>query len=224
MLRRLFRFLLSLFLFEAIAFILLGVWIVYDGSRDNVATVDAVLVPGYAQIKDGLLAPALTASLDRAAQLFNDGKCTYIIVRGITPPGEDDESEAMSRYLQAHSISENNIIQDHPGVKGPESMDTLVDIMKQQSMKSLILVTDYYRLVHLKLVLAHAGEKELGQVHIGEWKKDDLMNVVNEDIACFKAMYDWYIQPEAKILIPKITQEAQSIEGSIKNEIQSLRK
>jgi len=224
MLRRFLRFILSILVFELVCFILLGFWIVHDGSHDVMGNVDAVFVPGYSEINDGLLSPELTARLDRAAALFNSGKCSYIIVRGVTPPGEDDESEAMSRYLQAHSVPEDSIIQDHPGVKGPDSADTLVNIMQQQKISSLLLITDYYRLVHLKVVLAHAGEKNLGQVHIGEWKKDDLMKVAHEDFAIFKDMYDWFIEPEVKVLVPKITQEVQSIEGSAQSEIQSLQK
>jgi vancomycin permeability regulator SanA len=151
--------------------------------------------------RDGLLSPALTARLDRATNLLNEGKCSLIIVSGVTPPGEDDESEAMARYLKAHGVSEDSIIQDHPGPG--ESVDSIVKIMKERKMKSLALITDYYRLVRLKLRLAHAGETELAQIHMGEWKKDDLTNVLREDVAIYKDMYDWYVLPDSKIFAKK---------------------
>jgi len=224
MLRRLFKLIVYLVIIEVVCLSIMSVWIVYDGTRDQDVSTDAALVPGYAEIKSGVLPPALTARLDLAKQLFDAGKFNYVIVSGMTPPGEDDESQAMARYLRAHGVPEENIIQDHPGMKPDESMKSLVKIMKDQSIKSLLLITDYYRLVHLKTCLVHAGETELAQAHVGEWKKDDARNILNEDIAIYKDMYDWYVVPDSKVLGKKALEEAMVLKASVGAEVDSLRK
>ena len=167
------------------------------------------------------MASALTARLDKTVELFNAGKFTQIIVSGVTPPGEDDESEAMSRYLQAHAIPAGSIMEDHPSGKA-DSMETVATIMQDQKIESLLLIAEYYRLVRLKMALAHAGENQLAQVHLGEWKNDDAVNVANEDVAIFKDMFDWYVVPGSKEMSKKALEEAKTLKESVNSKIDTM--
>jgi hypothetical protein len=224
MLRKLLKFVVYILIIELICFVGMAYWIIHDGSVDHYDSTDAAFVPGYAEIHNGILSPALTARLDRAKQLLDQGKVTYIIVSAVTPPGEDDEAQAMDRYLQAHDVSAGTILQDHPGDKAGDSIESVSKIMKTQEIHSLLLIDDYYRLVHLKIRFVHGGEKELAQAHIGEWKNDDARNVMAEDYAIYKDMYDWYVVPESKELGKKAWAEAQEIGASVGAEIDTLRK
>jgi hypothetical protein len=178
-------------------FLLTGVWIVYDGLHDHYQKAEMALVPGYAEIQDGKLSVALTARLDRAAALYAQGVVAHIVVSGVTPPREDDETEAMARYLEGQGVSADAITQVHPAENAGEAADNLALFMKDRS-KPVVLVADYYRLTRLKLTLWHGGVRGVQQVHIGEWRKEDIMAVLNEDVRFYQEVNQWYVLPAWK--------------------------
>jgi vancomycin permeability regulator SanA len=199
MFRKLFNFIALILAMAVLVFLLTGVWIVYDGTHDNFHRADVALVPGYEETEDGDLSPSLRARLDRAATLYKEGKFPYVVVSGVTPPGENDETDAMAHYLREHGVEASAIIQDHRGEKASDTVDNIVGIMKKR-FNSVIVITDYERITRMKLVLYHEGVLEIGQAHAGDWKKEDTMAVLHEDLLIYQDLNQWYALPaEEKI-------------------------
>ncbi len=224
MIRGLLRLIGYLFALAFASFILMGGWIVYDGIHDDFDHADVAVVPGYAEIKDSALASTLTARLDRAANLYAEGKYTSVIVSGVTPAGEDDETDAMAHYLEAKDVPANAIIQDHRGEKANDTIDNLARIMKDHRFHSVLLVFDYDRLEHVKLVLRHAGIREIEQAHVGEWKKEDSMDILKEDIAIYRDIYHWYVQPTAAEVSEKTSEEEKVLKDKVSTGLDSMHK
>ena len=224
MLRGLLRLISFLVGMALAGFALTTVWIVYDGIHDDYDHADVALVPGYMEIKDGVLAPALVARLDRAVTLYKAGSCSFIIVSGVTPLNENDETEAMAQYLEAAKVPADAIIQDHRGVKANDTVDNFTRIMKDQRFHSVLLVTDYYRIARLKLVLRHAGVREIEQVHVGEWKKEDNLDILREQIVIYKDLYNWYLLPATAKVSEETDVEAKALKEKVNNGLDSLHK
>jgi len=223
MIRGLFKMTGFLLAMAALGFVLTGVWIVHDGMRDDFDHADVALVPGYVEIQDATLSPALTARLDRAAALYTQGKFTYIIVSGVTPPNEDDEADAMAKYLQAHQVPASAIIQDHRGEKD-ELAANIARIMQDQKFHSVLLVADYDHLTRMKMTLKHAGIRETEQAHVGEWQRADGMDVLREDVAIYGDLYHWVVLPTAVKVNTQATIEAQKAKETLDKKIDSLKK
>jgi vancomycin permeability regulator SanA len=224
MIRGLFQLIGWLIALAMVAFIMTGVWIVYDGTHDDYDHADVALVPGYGEIKDAALPPSLTERLDRAAALYADGKFSTVVVSGVTPIGELDETDAMAHYLEDHKVPASAIIQDHRGENANDTVDNIVSIMQEQKAHSLLLITDYWRLTRLKLVLHHAGLKQFEQAHTGEWKKEDNLDVMHEDVTIYKNLYHWYVLPTATEVKARAKEEEQQLKDKVNNGLDSLHK
>ncbi len=214
-----------LFAMVLLAVVLTGVWIVYDGGRDDFHHSDVGFVPGYEEDMDNSdLTPAVTARLDRAAVLYTEGKFPKIIVSGVTPPNENDEVEAMTNYLKEHGVPANAIIQDHRGADANDSIDTLAAIMKDQEFHSVTLVSDYFRIVRMRMDLAHDGVRDVQQAAVGQWKKDDARDVVLEEARLFNELYHWYLVPAAIQASNKADEESVKLKEKVNKELDSLHK
>jgi vancomycin permeability regulator SanA len=187
-----------------------AVWVVCDGLRDAYNHADAAFVPGYAESRDGVLAPGLIARLDRAAELYDQGVFPAIVVSGATPLNEKDESNAMAQYLEAHQVPAGVITEDHRGEKAGDSMENLANIMKNQGFHSVLIIADYYRLTRMKVALRQEGISEFQQAHVGQWKKEDATKVLNEVAIMYDSESRRYLLP----VVEKIVEKVKALSGS----------
>ncbi len=197
MFRKLFNAIGLLLALAILIFLLTGVLMVCDGLHDRYQKAEMAIVPGYLEIEDGRLALDLTARLDRAAVLYAQGIFPHVVVSGVTPPGEDDETDAMAHYLEARGVPADAITQVHAREKGGDPVDNLARYLKNRS-KPVVLICDYYRLPRLKLIAWRAGIPEIQQAHTGAWKKEDILAVLNEDVRIYQDLNEWYVLPAWK--------------------------
>jgi vancomycin permeability regulator SanA len=193
----------------------MGVWIVYDGIHDDKDHAEVAVVSGYGETKDGNPEPDLQARLDRTAALYADSKFNKVIVSGVSSPGGSDESEAMAHYLEAHQVPSDAIIVDYRGPKAVDSVEGIIRIMKNEHFQTVMVINSYYRLERLKLNLRHEGIKYVEQAHSGEWRKEDLPDVVTEDYKIYNDINTWFLLPTEKIAQEKAKEETKVVEDKL---------
>lgn len=220
MLQKLTRFLGYVVVLAVSLFSLTAVWIIYDGIHDTNGRVDAAVVPGYGEIKDGTMVPSMQERLDAAAKLYHDGDVHSIIVSGVTPDGARGEAEAMASYLKDKNVPSSAVIEVHRGDKADGAMHGVAEVASTQHFFSVVVIDTYYRIVHEKLVLTHEGVKYVGHIHTGDVKKEDVPDIIAEDVAIYKDLNEWYLLPFEK----KAGEEGQALGEKLHKDLDATKK
>jgi vancomycin permeability regulator SanA len=198
--------------------ILLGtvIWIVYDGLNDHGEHADAAVVPGNAVRRDGMPGPILRERLDRAIELYRQGKFPLIIVSGATKLGGYNEPAVMANYLVEHTVPRTAVIEDRGGATTSDTGFDVARIMRERKLDSVMIVTNYFHITRTKLALQMAGVRNIEQMHVGVVKKDDGFMLAREVVALYYYLGRFYLVPAAE----KAREEAQADGQKIKQEAQ----
>jgi len=138
-----------------VAVTVVQVWQV--GRTDQTRPVDAIVVLGAAQY-DGRPSPQLQARLDRAAALYDDGWAPVIAVTGGRMPGDRySEAEASQRYLEGLGVPPAAITGEDRGRSTWESLDRLSEVLLAQGRSRVLLVSDAFHLLRVRLSADEAG-------------------------------------------------------------------
>ncbi len=114
----------------------------YIKDINTVSDADCILVPG-AGVVNGEPSYMLKDRLNRAIELYRQGKAPKIIMSGDHGRQEYDEVNVMKSYAIAHGIPSENIFMDHAGFSTYESVYRAKEIFKA---KSVIIVTQEYHI------------------------------------------------------------------------------
>ena len=127
------------------------------GRHDQTRRVDAIVVLGAAQY-DGRPSPQLRARLDRAVELFDAGWAPVIAVTGGRMPGDRfSEADASRRYLEQQGVPPQAITGEDQGRSTWESLDRLSDVLLAQGQRRVLLVSDGFHLLRVRLSASEAG-------------------------------------------------------------------
>lgn len=127
------------------------------GRADQTRQVDAIVVLGAAQY-DGRPSPQLRARLDRAVELFDEGWAPMIAVTGGRMPGDRfSEAEASRRYLEQRGVPAAAIAGEDQGRSTWESLDRLGEVLLAQGRVRVLLVSDGFHLLRVRLSAAEVG-------------------------------------------------------------------
>jgi uncharacterized SAM-binding protein YcdF (DUF218 family) len=127
------------------------------GRHDQTMKVDAIVVLGAAQY-DGRPSPQLQARLDRALDLYEQGWAPLIAVTGGSMPGDRfSEAEASRRYLVQRGVAGEAITGEDRGRSTWESLDQLSEVLLPRGVSSVLLVSDPFHLLRVRLSAAEAG-------------------------------------------------------------------
>jgi vancomycin permeability regulator SanA len=217
MIRGLFRLIFQLLLLAILVLIGTGVWLVYDGLNDKGDHADCAVVLGHAVKADGQPGAVLHERLDRAVELFRDGKVPLIIVSGASHLDSHDEAASMARYLEEHQVPALNIVEDHGGLNTDGTARGVAQIMRELHFHSVMIVTHYYHITRTKLALQHAGITDISQAHVGAVHKEDAFNVAREVVGIYYYLFKYYVKPEAD----KASVQAEAVTEQLKEKIQS---
>jgi uncharacterized SAM-binding protein YcdF (DUF218 family) len=201
--RRLFRFLFQLVAAVLCFVAVTVVWVIFDGLNDDGESADAALVAGH-----GGEPGSGSASLDRVAKLYGDGEFPKIIVSAANPGGAYDEQTSITAYLERHGVPSSAII-DETGARDIGGMTRdVAEIMKAHDLKSIMIVTDYYRMSRLKLALLHAGVSDIKKTHVGTVRKEDALPILQEVVALYEYFVQTFLLPAANKIKEEATTEA----------------
>jgi len=154
--------------------------IVIDGVTDEVFKADVIVVPGNTVNADGSLSARLKARLDSALDLYQSGVSKRIFVSGAIGKEGVDEAVAMSRYLISKGVHKEDIVQDSKGYTTLDTAKNLGRYMGESSIKSAIVVTQFFHISRCKLAMKRVGISNIGAVHAKYSEARDIYSVARE--------------------------------------------
>ena len=177
---RLLRLALLAFSIVALALLAAAVALVWDGLHDRIQKADVALVLGNKVELDGKPSARLKTRLDRALEIFKDGKATAIIVSGATGKEGFDEAQVMADYLSARGVPPGKIIADSHGVTTEVSAINTAAILRSHGWSSALVVSQYFHIPRAKLALERAGVSEVYSAHAHIFELRDLYSIPRE--------------------------------------------
>lgn len=178
---------LLIYFFAAWFFIHIAV-ITIDGFSGTDATTDIAIVLGNRVYANGSLASWTKGRVDKALQIYNQGRVKMIFVSGgYSKENNYPEGKAMKAYLVSKGVPDSAVIEDN---EGANSYLTAVNFMKWNMTKqygSVIVVSQFYHITRSKYILKEQGYK--GKVYsasseVYNWK--DIFGTLREVPAFYK--------------------------------------
>jgi uncharacterized SAM-binding protein YcdF (DUF218 family) len=127
------------------------------GARPVVQQADAVLVLGAAQY-NGRPSPVLKARLDHGISLYKRGLAKKMIFTGGVGAGDTlSEGEVSKRYALKQGVPDTAIMVERQGVTSAESVTAAAAQMRQQGLRTALIVSDSYHMLRVELLARRAG-------------------------------------------------------------------
>src|SRR5689334_7848059 len=143
-------------LVAVIGYVVAIYWLVLHGSsRDEANKADAIVVFGAAEY-DGRPSPVFRARLDHAARLYHQGVASLVIASGGS--GGDPiftEGVVGREYLRGLGIPDSDLIAETQGDDTARSARRIGAIMRANSLKSCVAVSDAYHMFRIRRMLGH---------------------------------------------------------------------
>jgi vancomycin permeability regulator SanA len=153
-------------------FIIFVMWFVihigvmlYFGIYDDINASDAAVVFGNQADDDGNPAERLQSRLNCAIELYKEKYFRFIIVSGAFDKKYHDETKTMIEYLSSKGIPEDRIIQDNAGTNTYQTALNLRVIERQHDIKSVLVISQYYHILRVKLAMSKVGIANVSHAH-----------------------------------------------------------
>ena len=125
--------------------------------RRIVRSGQAIVVMGAAQY-DGRPSPQLAARLDHVVGLWGQGVAPVVVVTGGKRAGDRfTEAEASARYLTARGVPAAAILEENQAHNSYDSLLGVRDLLAARGLSSVLLVTDPYHSLRVRLVSQELG-------------------------------------------------------------------
>ncbi len=126
-------------LYLAVTFV--QIWL--TGQQHATNNANAIVVFGTTE-NDGVPSPELTARLDEALSLYNDGRAPYIAVTGGKQPGDVYTEAGVSRdFLVAHGVPASRVIVGG-GNDTWENVASVAPTLVRRHLTDVLTVTDQF--------------------------------------------------------------------------------
>lgn len=158
------------------AAVTLAVW----GLKDDVGKADIALVLGNKVEDDGTSSPRLQARLDKTLELYHAGYFQIIIVSGGIGKEGYDEAKVMRDYLVANGIPSASIIMDNAGINTYASAKNTSQIIRQQKLNSVFIISQYFHLPRIRLALKCFGVSAIYSAHADFFEARDIYSLLRE--------------------------------------------
>lgn len=103
-----------------------------------------MVVLGYPTEPDGSPSPILKVRLDKAVELYKQGKADMVIVTGAAVDNEHVESKVMAAYCVANGIPESKILVETNAKNTYENARMVHNMMKDRHYSHAIVVTSSF--------------------------------------------------------------------------------
>ncbi|MFC6331225.1 YdcF family protein [Paenibacillus septentrionalis] len=170
-------------------FIVHTTFIVIDGLNDELKPVDAAVVLGNKVETNGQPSERLKARLDKAAELYDRGYYTFIIVSGGIGKEGFDEAAVMKSYLIDQGIAEDSIIEDNNGYNSYMTAQNTSKIMDELKLDSVMIITQYFHISRTKLAFGKMDMEEVYSAHANIFELRDIYSIIREFPAYYKYLF-----------------------------------
>lgn len=190
--RSVFKIAIGFFFFFVFLFFIPSLW-AWVSSSGKILKIEQVpeqdlIVFGSGLNSDGTPSPFLAGRLDRAVELYREGKARKILLSGGSG-AYYSEPKAMRKYLINQGIPDSILLLDEYGI---DSYDTLIRARDIYHLKQVTLVTQSYHLPRTLTIASALGLEAVGvaddsvRVHSESWRKA----VIRELGADWKMVFD----------------------------------
>jgi uncharacterized SAM-binding protein YcdF (DUF218 family) len=123
---------------------------------DEARPADAIVVFGAAEYA-GRPSPVYRARLDHAARLYQQGLAHLIITSGGAGDARFNEGEVGREYLRSLGIPDSHLIAETQSPDTAQSARRVATILRANSMRTCVAVSDGYHLFRIKRMLGREG-------------------------------------------------------------------
>ena len=155
-----------------------------DGLRDDARASDVGIVLGSRVMPDGTPSPRLQARLDKAADLYREGKFRWVIVSGGTGKEGYSEAQVMAAYLaDRYAVPRSAILLDEHGDTTAATARNGAAIMQAHGFKSALVVTQFFHITRSRYALQRAGVATVRTAHAQYFDARDVYSMARELVA-----------------------------------------
>lgn len=164
-------------------------YVVVDGLNDVTTSAHCILVPGNTVLPTGQPAPRTQARLDKAVQLFQDGRAPFIMVSGGTGVEGQPEGSRMADYLIAQGVPASAIVVDDHGDNTEMTAQHCRQEGRQRGWSKVLVVSQFFHLTRCKLLLRQAGISSVTSAHADYFEWRDIYSTLREFPAFYAALF-----------------------------------
>lgn len=186
-----FRWLKRFILFISIWLIIHSAYITYDGLNDYKGKADVAVVLGNHVYADGSLSSWLQGRVDKALELYKDGRVKKIFVSGGISKKEDGgypEGDAMRNYLIRKGVASTDIIADNAGINTFYTAKNFIDWNNDQHYSSVLVVSQFFHATRTKYIFKKLGYKNVFSASSEAYRINDVIGLLREVPAFYKYM------------------------------------
>jgi uncharacterized SAM-binding protein YcdF (DUF218 family) len=127
------------------------------GRIDDRGRADAILVLGAAEY-DGTPSSILSARLDHAALLYQQGVSDQIVTVGGRRPGDQyTEAEASGKYLAKRGVPAGRLTEVNAGNDTLTSLQAAAAVLRQHGWTTAVLVSDPWHMFRSEIMASDSG-------------------------------------------------------------------
>lgn len=163
-------------------------FISWDGLKNSPDPADVAVVLGSTVFNDGTVAQWTKGRLDRALELFNEGKVkSFFVSGGHGIEYHYPEATAMKAYLLAHGVPDSMVTADNDGENTYLTAVNFNKWNKERKTNKIIVVSQFFHITRSKYIITKMGYK--GQLYsasskVKTWK--DMLSLFREVVAFYK--------------------------------------
>lgn len=166
-----------------------------QARNDEARQVDAIVVMGAAQY-NGRASSVLSARLDHALTLYEQGYAPVIIVTGGKLEGDVyTEAGVSEQYLLDRGVPQEAILMEDAGGDTWESMKAVGDIARGREIETVLVVSDGFHLYRSERMAEAVGLEAYSSAApdspIRPWSGNEFSYVIRETGAVIFQMGDW---------------------------------
>jgi vancomycin permeability regulator SanA len=164
-------------------------YIIVDGTRDYAGSADVAVILGNRVFPDGSMSSWLKGRVDKALELYRQGRVRKIYASGGYYPEEEGvhrEGDVMKAYLIAQGVKDSDVVADN---QGQNSYLTAVDFLKWnqgQHFNSVIVVSQFYHITRCKYIFHKMGATQVYGASSDSCTWSDIIPTLREVPAFYK--------------------------------------
>ena len=164
-------------------------YITMDGLNSYKGDADIAIVLGNPVNSDSSLSPWLKGRVDKAYDLYQEGRVKKIFVSG--GPGEYGvpEGDAMKAYLLKKKLPDSVIISDNAGKNTYYTARDFRTLNDSVHFRSAIVVTSFYHVSRAKYIIKKLGFSTVYSVASSKYFLQDSYGIIRE----FFAFYEYLV-------------------------------
>ncbi len=169
-------------------FVLHILYACWDGLHDYKGRADIAVVLGNTVMADSSLSPWLKGRVDKALQLYRQGRVQKIMVSGGHGEFKVPEGMAMRRYLLGKLVPADRIIEDNEGKNTYLTARDVMALNDSLHFSSVIMVTDFYHITRSKYILRKLGFRNVYGASSDVYFWSDAFGLFRDFFAFYKYM------------------------------------